>query len=156
MSCVQHYATLWTVAHQAPVHGVLQARILEWVAIPFCTDLLDPGIEPGSLALQAYSTIWATRKAHKIYLLSYCWVSYLKQSIPQAHNKWWFPSSSNQICPSRPNVCALAGVQHTNNQQQQKPSTQWYKFTFSEILGRNHMIRFWRKSFFQSSEGELG
>ena len=27
--------TPWTVARQAPVHGILQARILEWVAISF-------------------------------------------------------------------------------------------------------------------------
>ena len=32
------------------VHGILQARILEWVAIPFSKHLLDPGIEPGSPA----------------------------------------------------------------------------------------------------------
>jgi len=25
------------------VHGILQARILEWVAIPFSRDLPDPG-----------------------------------------------------------------------------------------------------------------
>ena len=30
------------------VHGILQARILERVAIPFSRDLLDPGIEPRS------------------------------------------------------------------------------------------------------------
>ena len=35
------------------VHGILQARILEWVAISFSGDLLDPGIEPGSPTLQA-------------------------------------------------------------------------------------------------------
>ena len=35
------------------VPGVLQARILEWVAISFPGDLPDPGIEPGSPALQA-------------------------------------------------------------------------------------------------------
>ena len=34
------------------VHGILQARILEWVAIPFSRDLPDPGIEPRSLALK--------------------------------------------------------------------------------------------------------
>ena len=34
------------------VHGILQARILEWVTIPFCMDLPNPGIEPMSLALQ--------------------------------------------------------------------------------------------------------
>ena len=37
------------------VHGVFQARILEWVAISFFGDLSDPGIEPGSPALQADS-----------------------------------------------------------------------------------------------------
>ena len=31
------------------VHGILQARILEWVAIPSPGDLPDPGIEPSSL-----------------------------------------------------------------------------------------------------------
>ena len=36
------------------VHAILQARILEWVAIPFSPgDLPDPEIEPGSPALQA-------------------------------------------------------------------------------------------------------
>ena len=30
------------------VHGILQARILEWVAISFSRDLPDPGIEPES------------------------------------------------------------------------------------------------------------
>ena len=37
------------------VHGILQAGILEWVAISFSRDLLDPGIEPKSPALQADS-----------------------------------------------------------------------------------------------------
>ena len=31
------------------VHGILQARILEWVAMPSSSDLPDPGIEPMSL-----------------------------------------------------------------------------------------------------------
>ena len=35
------------------VRGISQARILEWVAIPSPGDLLDPGIESGSSALQA-------------------------------------------------------------------------------------------------------
>ena len=35
------------------VHEILQARILEWVAISFSGDLPDPGIEHGSPALQA-------------------------------------------------------------------------------------------------------
>ena len=28
------------------VHGIFQARILEWVSISCCRDLPDPGIEP--------------------------------------------------------------------------------------------------------------
>ena len=37
------------------VHGLLQARILEWVPFPSPGDLLNPGIEPRSPALQAVS-----------------------------------------------------------------------------------------------------
>ena len=37
------------------VHGILQARVLEWVAISFPRDLPNPGIEPRSPALQADS-----------------------------------------------------------------------------------------------------
>ena len=33
------------------VHGILQARILEWVAISFSKDPSDPGMEPVSPAL---------------------------------------------------------------------------------------------------------
>ena len=35
------------------VYGILQARILEWVAISFSRDLPDPEIKPRSPALQA-------------------------------------------------------------------------------------------------------
>ena len=34
-----------------PVHGILQVRILEWVAFPFSGDLPNPGIEPRSPTL---------------------------------------------------------------------------------------------------------
>ena len=37
------------------VHGFLQARILEWEAVPFSRDLPNPEIEPRSLALQVNS-----------------------------------------------------------------------------------------------------
>ena len=35
------------------VHGILQARILEWLPFPSPGDLPDPGIEPGSPAMEA-------------------------------------------------------------------------------------------------------
>ena len=37
------------------VHGILQARILEWVSSPFSGDFPNPGVEPRSPALQADS-----------------------------------------------------------------------------------------------------
>ena len=39
------------------VYGILQERILEWIAISSLEDLPDPGIKPMSPALQADSTI---------------------------------------------------------------------------------------------------
>ena len=50
------------------VHGILQARILEWVAMPPSGDLPDPGIEPASLISPAlaggFLTTSAPREAH--------------------------------------------------------------------------------------------
>ena len=46
------------VAYSPPgssIRGILQARILEWVAMPSSRDLPSPGIKPRSLALQADS-----------------------------------------------------------------------------------------------------
>ena len=37
------------------VHGILQTKILEWIAIAFSRGSFDPGIEPGSPPLQADS-----------------------------------------------------------------------------------------------------
>ena len=37
------------------VYGILQQRIVEWVAFPSPGDLPSPEMEPGSLALQADS-----------------------------------------------------------------------------------------------------
>ena len=41
-SPVQLFATLWTIACQAPVHGILQARILEWIVISFSRGSSQP------------------------------------------------------------------------------------------------------------------
>ena len=55
------------------VHGILQARILEWIAMPFSRDLPDPGIEPASPvspALQADSLLLNYWEAY-IYIFIY-------------------------------------------------------------------------------------
>ena len=49
---VQSCLTLFDAMDYSPpgssVHGILQTRRLEWVAISFFRDLPDPGIEPTS------------------------------------------------------------------------------------------------------------
>ena len=56
VSHVQLFVTPCTAARQAPLYiGILQARILEWVAIPFSMDLPNPGIKLKSPTLQADS-----------------------------------------------------------------------------------------------------
>ena len=50
------FANLLTITRQAPLSmGILQSRILEWVAMPSSRDLPNPEIEPGSPTLQAHS-----------------------------------------------------------------------------------------------------
>ena len=39
------------------IHGILQARILEWVAFPSPEDLPNPGVEPRSPTLQVDSLV---------------------------------------------------------------------------------------------------
>ena len=46
------------------VHGILWARIVEWVTFPFSRGSSQPGIEPRSPALQVNSFPFATREAH--------------------------------------------------------------------------------------------
>ena len=45
------------------VRGILQARIVEWVAMPVSRDLPDPGIKPRSPTLQADSLLFELPKA---------------------------------------------------------------------------------------------
>ena len=56
-----HICLCVLVAHFSPpgssVHGVLQSRILEWVAVPFSRGSSQPGIEPWSPALEADSLV---------------------------------------------------------------------------------------------------
>ena len=54
LSRVQHFVTPWTVAHQAPP-SMGFSRQEYWNGLPFPSpgDLPNPGIEPGSPALEA-------------------------------------------------------------------------------------------------------
>ena len=52
------------------VHGILQARILEWVAFPSPRGLPNPGIEPRSPTLQADSLL-SEPQGKPIYIYQY-------------------------------------------------------------------------------------
>ena len=54
MKVIQSCPTLYNPMEYT-VLGILQARILEWVTIPFSRDLPNPGIEPRFFILQADS-----------------------------------------------------------------------------------------------------
>ena len=53
-SCVRFFAAPWTIAHQTPP-SMEFSRQEYWSGLPFPSpgDLPDPGIEPGSPAMQA-------------------------------------------------------------------------------------------------------
>ena len=59
------------------VHGILRARILEWVAVPFCRESSQPrdGTQVSRIAGRFF-TSWATRKACGLALLPHKWYSY--------------------------------------------------------------------------------
>ena len=62
------------------VHGILQARLLEWVVFPFSRDLPNPWNEPRSPALQAdsLSVELPGKQAKWIFILLYkCFVQIL-------------------------------------------------------------------------------
>ena len=61
------------------VHGILQARILEWVAIPSPGDLPNPGMETRSPALQANSLLSEPRREPHLSVKHYSILNILKQ-----------------------------------------------------------------------------
>ena len=73
LSHVWVFATPWTRAHQAPlslgfsVHGILQARILEWVAISFSrrSSLSRDQTQVSRIAGRCFN-LWAPREAQGV------------------------------------------------------------------------------------------
>ena len=65
LSCVQLFAVLWTIALLgSSVHGILQAEILEWAAMPFPRGSSRPRDWTWvSCIAGRFFTIWATREA---------------------------------------------------------------------------------------------
>ena len=59
--------TPWTVAHQAPLSmGILQARVLEWIAMPSSRGSSQPRDQTQvSHIAGGFFTTWATRKTQE-------------------------------------------------------------------------------------------
>ena len=58
LSHVRLFVTPWTVVPPgSSVHGISQARILEWLPFPSSGDLPKPGIKPASPALISVATM---------------------------------------------------------------------------------------------------
>ena len=62
-------------------HGILQARVLEWVTMSFSRGLPEPGIDPRSLALQADSLL-SEPPGSPIKVIIHAYSSTLSQNFP--------------------------------------------------------------------------
>ena len=87
LSCIQLFATPWTIAHQSPL-SMKFFRQEYWSGLPFSSsgDLPNPGIEPESPALQADSLRYRACEQWR----------FLLEIKKIRHQAWWFPSSSQQ------------------------------------------------------------
>ena len=82
LSCVWLFATSWTT-----VHGILQARILEWVAFPFSRGSSWSSNWTGvSYTAGGFFTNWAIREAPSILPMIY--------SIPTTLGFFFFPKTT--------------------------------------------------------------
>ena len=114
------------------VHGILQARILEWVAIPFSKESFQPRDRTQvSHITGRFLTFWATREDYFTYMLFYL----------KTHNF----SITMRKYPSIPNVGTLLQILH------------WYSSEFSKIwkaryLKNGHRWRIPSHDFFKKMQ----
>ena len=98
------FVTLWTAACQAPVYGILQARILEWDAIS-SSSRSSPPRDPTHIScdscIDRFFTITTTQKAcietfSRVWLFETPWtIQSMAFSRPEYWSGWPFPSSGH-------------------------------------------------------------
>ena len=106
-SCVWLFATLWTIAHQAPlVHGILQARILKWVVMLSSRGSSQPSNETHvSSIADRFFTHWGTWEA----LVPSCYIPFILCTVClnplhyKLHVIREFLLYCSQLCPVSPN-----------------------------------------------------
>ena len=101
------------LAHQAPLHGILQARILEWGALPTPGDVPSPEIELASLSFKKKLFIYFNWKVITLqYFGGFChtltWISHGRTYALILN----VPHPFLRGCPSAP---ALSALLHASN-----------------------------------------
>ena len=97
LSHVRLFATPWTVAHQAPLSmGILQARILEWVAMPSSRGSSQPKDRTQvSLIAGRFFTVWANSVVNCLVVSDSLWPHGLQPN--RLLRPWDFPSKSTGV-----------------------------------------------------------
>ena len=108
LSCVWHFATIWTVGHQAPV-SMEFSRQKYWSGLSFPTpgELPDPGMEPPSLMDPAlaggFLTTVPPAKPLKIFRVFFCSVfafSYVNIQFMYSHLELLLQGTQPQLLPN--------------------------------------------------------
>ena len=97
LSCVWLFATPWTAVHQTPLSmRILQARILEWVALPSSRGSSQSrDWTQVSRIAGGFFTTWATRGALFMHLLS----------VKSGRKYWGCHSESNKVPALMRHMC---------------------------------------------------
>ena len=71
-SCLTLHDVMECSSPTSSIHGILQARILKWVAIPFSRGFSWPRDQTQVSGIAGrFFTLWATREAHLAFLVFY-------------------------------------------------------------------------------------
>ena len=101
LSHVRLFVTPWTVAYQAPL-SMGFSRQEYWSGVPFPSpvDLPDPGIEPGSSALQANALPSEPPRLRIVFKIIY--FSFLRALMHRVRSRCPLPPKSKTIGDSFP------------------------------------------------------
>ena len=113
------FATLWTVAPQAPPPMGF-SRQQYWSGLSFPS----PGIQPGSPTSQADFTVWATRESlWTPRLITKLMTLWLLSSVPRSNGDLSHGSSWGSLAPSRSSFCRTVSSSHAaSSQRMETPS----------------------------------
>ena len=100
---IQSCSTLWNTRGYT-VHGILQARILEWVAFPSPGVLPNPGIIPRSPTLQVDS-LPAEPQGKLKYYLNFYLISWRLDFLLIRDYHASYPGCESEVAQSRPTLC---------------------------------------------------